>query len=159
MLNVFESYRRTLGDNHRLTILAANDLSWWLATAPESSGLRNPAKAVELAKSAVVAFPLEGNYWNTLGVAEYRAGDWKGAIKTLEKSLELHKGGDSNDWFFLAMGHWQMGHCDQARQWYRKAVDGMAKGNSRDPELLRFRIEAEAMLKSGTVFPDNVFAR
>ena len=154
---VLESRRRTLGDNHPWTIAATNTLSWWLATAPESSGLRDGAKAVELGKKAVAAFPLEGNYWNTLGVAQYRAGEWNDAIKSLEKSMELHKGGDSNDWFFLAMAHWQLGHPDQAGQWYKKAVDAMEKAKSRDPELLRFRAEAEAMIKTDTVLPDDVF--
>ncbi|MFI5457397.1 MAG: tetratricopeptide repeat protein [Isosphaerales bacterium] len=72
--------------------------------------------------------------------------------------MELGKGGDSSDWFFLAMAHWQLGHHDQARQWYSKAVDGMEKRKSRDPELLRFRAEAEAAIISGTALPDNVFA-
>jgi tetratricopeptide (TPR) repeat protein len=99
-----------------------------------------------------------GDYWNTLGVAQYRAGDWKEAIKTLEKSMELRKGGDSFDWFFLAMAHWQLRNRDQAREWYNKAIDGMEKARSRDPVVLRFRAEAQATIWSDTVLPDQVFA-
>jgi hypothetical protein len=35
---------------------------------------------------------------------------------------------------------------------------GRQKGKSRDPELLRFRAEADAMIKTDTALPDDVFA-
>jgi tetratricopeptide (TPR) repeat protein len=146
------------GENHPSTIVATNDLSWYLAVAPESSGLRNPARAVALGEKAVAAAPQVAGYWNTLGVAHYRAGEWKEATKALEKSIELDNGAHSIDWFFLAMAHWQLGHRDQARQWYNKAVAAMKKEKSRDPELLRFRAEAEALIIPGAVLPADVFA-
>ena len=43
-----------------------------------------------LARQAVAKQPVRAN-WNTLGVALYRAGDWKGAIEALGKSMELGK--------------------------------------------------------------------
>ena len=79
-------------------------------------------RAVELAKKAVELAPKQGTFWNTLGVAHYRAGDWKAAVAALEKSEELRNGGDSFDWFFLAMAHWQLGEKDEARKWYDQAV-------------------------------------
>jgi hypothetical protein len=54
------------------------------------------------------------------------------------------------------MAHWQLGYRFQARQWFRKAVDGMEKAKSRDPELLRFRAEAEAVIDTDAVLPDDV---
>ena len=51
-----------------------------------------------------------GDYWNTLGVAHYRAGAWQTATTCLERSMTLRKGGDAYDWLFLAMAHWQLGH-------------------------------------------------
>ncbi len=60
--------------------------------------------------------------------------------------MELHGGGTPTDWFFLAMAHWKNGDRDQARRWYDKAVDEMAKHPSSDPDLKRFRIEAELLL-------------
>jgi tetratricopeptide (TPR) repeat protein len=151
--------RGALGENHAVTAVVTNDLAWKLATAPELSGLRDPAKAVELGRKAVAAAPREGNYWNTLGVALYRSGDWTEAVKALEKSMELRNGGGSTDWLFLAMSHSQLGHGSQARQWHRKAVDGMEKLNTPDPELARFRAEAQALIMPVTPLPDNVFAR
>ena len=79
-------------------------------------------------------------------MAHYRAGDWKAAIEALTKSMELRNGGDSNDWFFLAMAHWQLGDKTQARSWYDKAVPWMEKNQPKDEELLRFRAEAAALL-------------
>ena len=108
--------------------------------------LRDPDRAVELAKKAVELEPKEGTYWNTLGVAHYRAGDWKAAIEALTKSMELRNGGDSFDWFFLAMAHWQLGDKPQARSWYDKAVAWMEKNQPKNEELIRFRAEAAALL-------------
>ena len=73
-------------------------------------------------------------------------GEWKAAIEALTKSMELRKGGDSNDWFFLAMAHWQLGDKTQARSWYDKAVPWMEKNQPKNEELLRFRAEAAALL-------------
>jgi Flp pilus assembly protein TadD len=123
-----------------------NDLAWLLATCPDSK-LRDPGRAVELAKKAVELAPKEGNRWNTLGVARYRSGDWKAAVDALSKSMELSKGGDSFDWFFLAMAHWQLGDKPQARSWYGKAVPWMEKNQPENEELLRFRSEAAALLE------------
>ena len=121
--------------------LTLNNLAWPLATSADPK-LRDPARAVELAKKAVELKPKEGSCWNTLGVAHYRAGDWGAAVAALEKSGELRQGGDSFDWFFLAMAHWQLGDNEQARNWYDQAVQWMEKNKPEDEELRRFRAEA-----------------
>ncbi len=131
-----------------------NDLAWFLATCPDAK-VRGPGQAVELAKKAVELSPKEGNYWNTLGVAHYRVGDWKACLETLEKSMEFRQGGDSYDWFFLAMAHWQLGHKDEAQKWHEKAVqwmqeneEALKKDKMHDEELRRFRAEVEELLKT-----------
>src|SRR5262249_48548790 len=101
--------------------LARNNLAWLLATCADPN-LRDPARAVELAMKAVELAPEEGTYWNTLGVAHYRAGDVKAASDALHKSMGLRKGGDGFDWFFLAMAQWRLEHREEARAWYDKAV-------------------------------------
>ena len=50
-----------------------NQLAWLMATCPDAKVL-NPMQAVELAGKAVKTTPNDGNLWNTLGVAQYRAG-------------------------------------------------------------------------------------
>src|SRR5262249_36599162 len=88
-------------------VVALNTLAWRLATHADPAR-RNPGRAVSVAKEAVEMNPQEGSYHNTLGVARYRAGCWKEAVATLEKSMELRQGGDGDDWFFLAMAHWRL---------------------------------------------------
>ncbi len=122
-----------------------NGLSWLLATGPEPS-LRDPAQAVELATKAVAQVPNDGSLHNTLGVAQYRAGNWNGAVASLGKSVELRSGGDSLDWFFLAMAHWQLGDREQARKDFARAVAWMDKNRPQDAELRRFRAEAADLL-------------
>jgi uncharacterized protein HemY len=117
-----------------------------LATSADAK-LRDPKRAVELAKNAIKLAPKEGNFWNTLGVAHYRAGDWKAALDALTNSMELRKGGDSSDWFFLAMAHWQLGHKEEACKWHEKAAQWMDKHQPKNEELRRFRAEAETLLK------------
>src|SRR5262249_51823768 len=88
----------------------------------------------------------EGNYWNTLGAAHYRAGDGKEAVAAVEKSMELRKGGDSNDWFFLAMAHCQLGEKDKARKGYDRAVERVDKNQPMNDEVRRFEVEAAELL-------------
>jgi tetratricopeptide (TPR) repeat protein len=92
--------------------------------------------------------PDEGDYWNTMGVARYRAGDWRGAIAALEKATALH-GRTSYDDFFLAMSHWQLGERPEARRLYDQAVQWMEKNRPRNEELRRFRGEAAELLGIG----------
>ena len=60
--------------------------------------------------------------------------------------MELRKGGDSIDWFFLAMSRWQLGDKEAARKWYDQSVEWMAKNKPNDKELIQFRGEAAELL-------------
>ena len=131
-----------LDPNNRMGL---NSLAWLLATCVDAK-LRNPKRAVELAQRAVELAPKDGNLWNTLGVARYREGEWKASIAALEKSMELRRGGDSFDWFFLAMGHQHIGDEEQAGTWHEKACKWMDKNNPTDEELIGFRNEAATLL-------------
>ena len=108
---------------------------------------RTLTHAVELAKKATEREPANPANWSTLGVAQYRAGDYEAAIKALGKSMELGSGGVAINWFFLAMAHWQLKHAEEARRWYDKGAAWMEKNKSSDDELLRFRAEAETLIK------------
>jgi eukaryotic-like serine/threonine-protein kinase len=119
--------------------------AWALATDPNPQ-LRNPAFAVELANEAVQLHPV-GDYWNTLGVSYYRAGDYTAAEKALRKSMEQRMGGDSFDWFFLAATLWQQqGNQRESREWYDKAVEWMDKNKPDDEQLRRIRAEVADLL-------------
>ena len=116
---------------------SANYLARFLATCPDAQ-IRNPSQAVALATKAIALAPLDGVCWNTLGIAQYRAGDWKGAAQALGKSMVLRSGGNGFDWFFLAMAHWQLGQKDDARKWYDRAIQWMEKSSARTKNFFVF---------------------
>ncbi len=144
-------YRDALADDQRLlerfpaNAEVHNHLAWLLATCPDAK-LRDATRAMQLAREALRLGEQVGMVWNTLGVAQYRAGESKAAIKSLEKSITLRDGGDAFDWFFLAMAHERLGHKDQARTWYGQAAAWMDEKQPKNDELRRFRTEAAELL-------------
>jgi tetratricopeptide (TPR) repeat protein len=129
--------------------LAANRQAWVLATGPKPQ--RDPALAARLAAFSVALAPGQQVSLNTLGVALYRAGKLTEAIATLEKSLDAGKGQfDAFDLFFLAMAHHHLGHRDEARGCFERAVRWLGGHKSLPAnytqELAAFRAEAEAVL-------------
>jgi serine/threonine protein kinase/Flp pilus assembly protein TadD len=130
-----------------------NNLAWLMATCSEVK-LRDPQQSVKHAKKALEIAPIQGGRWNTLGVAQYRAGDWNSAVEALAKSIKLRQGGSSEDYFFLAMAHWQLGEREKARSWYDKGIDWMDKNMPKDEELRRFRKEAAELLKIEEAEPE-----
>jgi tetratricopeptide (TPR) repeat protein len=131
--------------NQRQMAAFHNGLAWVLATSPDLP-VRDPAAAIAEARKALELAPQQGSVWNTLGVAQYRAGDWKAAIASLEKSMELRSGGDSFDWFFLAMAHAQCGERERARAFFDRAGKGMERMKPQAEELRRLRAEAAGLL-------------
>jgi serine/threonine protein kinase/cytochrome c-type biogenesis protein CcmH/NrfG len=124
-----------------------NNASWHLATT-ENPTNRDPALAVELGKRAVALDPNTPSWWNTLGTADYRAGDFKEAVTNLEKCVQLQNWATSFNWFFLAMANRQLGNADTARRYYDQAIQWMDGHDPQNAELLRFRAEAESLLGS-----------
>ena len=68
-----------------------NNLAWALVSVPDVPPY-DPPQALEAIRKAVSLEPDNWLYWNTLGVAAYRAGDWKTAVEALEKSMSLNEG-------------------------------------------------------------------
>jgi tetratricopeptide (TPR) repeat protein len=146
-LEAYRPYSDTSDDpeNHEQFASVHNELAWLLATCADVKS-RDPGRAVVEARKAVELEPEHGGFWNTLGVAFYRAGYWNAAIDALEKAEELAPG-KIVAWnaFFLAMAHWQRGEKAQARKEYERAVSWM-KNRPQNEELRRFRAEAEELL-------------
>ena len=122
-----------------------NNIAWILTGGPDPR-FRDPKRAAELAQKAVEQVPSDGSLWNTLGIAQYRAGDWTAAVVALDKSCELWQGGDIFDWLFLAMAHWQLGEKKEARKWFDQAVAWIEKNKPQDDDTKRFREEAAELL-------------
>jgi serine/threonine protein kinase/tetratricopeptide (TPR) repeat protein len=139
---LFEETVARVPDNPR----HQNDLAWFLVTCPAVQ-FRDGERAVAAARRALQRTPTSVFYWRTLGIAQYRAGKWQDAREALAKAMELGGGGESRDWFFLAMALWQQGDRAQARKWYEQARQWMEKNLPQDALLHRFRAEAEEVLK------------
>jgi tetratricopeptide (TPR) repeat protein len=132
----------------------SNELAWLRATCADTS-YRDPSGAVTSARKAVEGAPERGEFWNTLGVALYRAKDWTEARATLYRSMSLRRGGDSFDWFFLALSLWQLGDQSEGRKWYDRTVEWMERNRPKDEELIRFRAEAEELLQIKETTPSS----
>jgi len=144
------------------SIAAHAEFGRLLATCPESS-LRNPRRAVELARAATNLDPQSILAWQILGWAYYRVGNSKGSIEALEESCRLQKGGDDGQWIVLALAHWTLGsdgtlpdavralHRTETQSWYDKAVkqiDGNRSPGDETMQAIRaFRAEAAKLLE------------
>ncbi len=125
-----------------------NNLAWLLSIHP-SPGHRKPEEAVALAQQAVRDEPQFWIYWNTLGVACYRAGRFEEAQAALERSTTLNQGGHAFDYFFLAMVHAKLGDDQAASKHFGQAVQWMETcGATRNRELLKIQDEALEVLEN-----------
>jgi WD40 repeat protein/tetratricopeptide (TPR) repeat protein len=146
-----KAYREALSLHERLvadfdnSAECYNGLAWILCTCP-AERLRDTGKAVQCARRAVDLAPSVGNYWNTLGVADYRAGKWKEAVEELKKSIALTSEGGVVDWLFLAMAHKQLGDHQEAQRWYGRAARDLDRDQVMDQSRRLFRAEASALL-------------
>ena len=122
-----------------------NQLAWLLVNWPHA-GKEHFEEAIDLAKKAVKATPTAGNYWGTLGMAHYRAGQWSDALVAFKQAAKLRNGGDGLDWLFLAMAHGRLGDKEEGRKWYDKGVEWMEKNHSDDGGLKHMRAEAAELL-------------
>jgi Flp pilus assembly protein TadD len=126
---------------------AHNHLAWAMTCARGQTTAFDIDRAIDSAKKAVAIDPENWMYWNTLGVAAFRAGDWKLAAESLEKSVDLNNGGGAIDFYFLAMTRWQQGKPDEAKRLFDQAAT-YVQHNPGDAELQRFHYEAKALLSS-----------
>jgi serine/threonine protein kinase/tetratricopeptide (TPR) repeat protein len=126
-----------------------NDLAWALVKrAPVQ--LSDAQLAVRLSRQTVEWEPAQAGFWNTLGVAYYRLGDWSSSASSLQKSMVLNGGGDAADWFFLAAIEQHLGKPQQAHQRFDQAVSWMENNpdrvKGREAELHQFQAETALLL-------------
>jgi WD40 repeat protein len=142
---------RIVGADDLLTPQGLKREAWRLVTG--RADRRDPARALQLIQKAVKREPANATLWNTLGVAQYRNGQHKEAVASLETSLAAGNPSPAFDLFFLAMCHAKLGNAARAKERFEEAVKAMeAQTNldARDLEQLNaFRSEAaEAALRA-----------
>jgi tetratricopeptide (TPR) repeat protein len=148
------------GPDHPILSWVRNELAWSLMA---SAGAESNAAALALAEAAAAAAPKNGSCWTTLGVARYGSGDWEKAIAALEHAEELLREEEfGRTGLFLAMAHARLGRAGRALDYFDRSVTWTERHAPADPELLRFRAEAEAVLlfaQRDDTFPTDPFAR
>jgi tetratricopeptide (TPR) repeat protein len=133
----------TPNDRKRAEVL--DHLALLLANCPDLRW-RDPDRSVWLARKAIAEAPRREQYWSTLGLAYFRAGDPWAALGALRQASRLRGSQDVADTLLLAMVHWRLGDKVQARQGYHEAVQFMKSEYPGGEQLRRFHAEAAAQL-------------
>jgi tetratricopeptide (TPR) repeat protein len=105
-----------------MNVSGLNNLARFLVTSPVET-LRDPGRAVRL--SPIIAGTEHSEFVGTLGAAQYRAGEFRAAVASLDRATRLEDERLGTDLqLFRAMAHWQVGNTDAARRYYDEAVRG-----------------------------------
>ena len=125
----------------------ANDLVWlWVNYDTGRSDLKT---AVAIAQWIVEECPDAAIYWNTLGVAQYRAGNYASAITALDRATTLGGTTPFNE-VFLAMAYARSGGREESELRLAQAISQVRQDYPEHSELSRFCDEARFMLAEGT---------
>jgi hypothetical protein len=135
--------------------MALNDSAWEVAVR-RGAGKDAYARALRRAEAAVRLVPDFWNFQNTLGVAQYRVGQYAKTLETLEQSgvkPPLQFGGKQGDPYpedlaFIAMAHHQLGHKEQARATLARMREVMKQPRwAQDAESQACLREAEELIE------------
>jgi WD40 repeat protein/serine/threonine protein kinase len=136
-----------------------NGVSWGIVRRTDATA-EQYGRALELAVAACRLDPENGLYLNTLGVAQYRTGQYREALATLTRSEQLNaranQGSLSEDLAFLAMTQYHLGQREQARMTLARLREAMAlpKGATKE-EAQDFLREAEALIAADKAGPKS----
>jgi serine/threonine protein kinase/WD40 repeat protein len=154
---------RSPGQSHIQFPLAecCNNFAWMLVASPGSP--HDAQRAISLVRRAEELAPDKSFFLNTLGVAQYRAGEHAEALATLEKSVAAGNGAvDPFDLFFLAMARHKLRQFDQGRADFDRAIKWRQE-HRKLPDWYRavldaFEAEARSVMDGpASVLPANVF--
>ena len=92
---------------------------------------------------------------NTLGIAQYRVGDYQAAEMSLKTSAEAHKYEYAGDIAFLAMAYHYLGNESQAREYLARLRNIMKSVTKSDLEANSFLHEAEILIDGPSEKPKD----
>jgi WD40 repeat protein len=164
-----EVFQKQLGLLERMTTLCPDDapylkgrepasqsLAWALATCPMAE-LRDPPRALGLARKALQVAPDKADAWLTLAAAQCRLGQWQEAVQSLEKSQPFSRqradrfAFDAYLGFLQALARAPLGRVDEAERHFKSGVAAMQDQPWLDFRLDHLRQEAEEALRRPTV--------
>lgn len=163
-----------IAEQLRVSAGELNAAAWRVVTRADATAERY-GPAFRAAEEACRFEPNNGHYVNTLGVAQYRVGDYEHALATLRRSDQLNsrpdaphnqiaveerapgsqptttgeeKPGHPADAAFIAMSLYELGRTDDARAALQRLRKLMQQGRwADDPESRAFLREAETLIK------------
>jgi tetratricopeptide (TPR) repeat protein len=119
----------------------------FLADCPDRA-IADAAQATKLAQKALdlLSRP-SGEFWITLGLARYRAGDWKAAGSALDKADSIMSAEEIclRD-LLQAMSRQRLGDNKLAKKYYDGAAAGLEKLWIKEDDLERLRLEAHSVM-------------
>jgi tetratricopeptide (TPR) repeat protein len=124
---------------------AYNDLAFFLVNCPDAE-VRDTAEAARLASRAIDLAPDNVSCWSALGRAQYRNGDWKAAVDTLQESIRRARGEHSIDFFFLAMAYQKLGKRERARHYFDQGKQILGREKYPSVTLQLIHTEAATLL-------------
>jgi tetratricopeptide (TPR) repeat protein len=123
-----------------------NKLSWSVVKLPDEEP-QAYERAVRFAEAACKVKPESGHYLSTLGVAQYRLGEYEEALATLAHSDEFNGGKQPADVAFLAMANQRLGRIEEARAGLARLRVLMQDADlAADEDARNFLAEAEALI-------------
>ena len=144
-IEVEENRIRSVEDGDAATLRLAsrlNRLAWILAHCPDRR-YRDAKEANKRARRATDLQPTVVDFWFTLAAVQYRNGEWKESLESLEQVKARQNQFAASDWFFSAMAMHQLKRKEEARAALRKGVEWIAemKRRGQDNPLIRFQFE------------------
>jgi len=126
----------------------ANNECWKVVAAADRSG-QEYESALQTARTVCENVPDNGSFLNTLGVAEYRVGNYAEAVTSLTRSRALNRESYKSDLpadvAFLAMAYYRLGQSDEGLRCLTDLRALMKQPRwSGNEEAVRFLREAEA---------------
>ncbi|MBA3599825.1 MAG: tetratricopeptide repeat protein [Acidobacteria bacterium] len=94
-----------------------------LAQAEAKMQAKQWAEAAAVWEQVVKANPVQGRFWEQLGLAYYNAKDYRKSIPAYEKQLELGFGQPANAAYNIACDYALAGDKEQAIKWLEKALE------------------------------------
>ena len=102
-------------------------------------------KALRAVEAAVTFEPWNSNALHTLGVAQYRCGQYREALASLQRAADSRQPPTGGDLIFTAMAQFRLGDVEAARAKLKIVQDRKGKGVP-NAQRLAFLKEAEALI-------------
>jgi tetratricopeptide (TPR) repeat protein len=139
---MLDEVERPPRDNYVMQVELANELA-----SSELPELRDPGRALRVLERNGQQHP-DHVPWKLLAMVRYRNGDWDGAVRATERSLEV-RGGNAYAYHHtvLAAAYARKGELGKAREWFARARSAADSGRLEDTPRDLFD-EAAALLGS-----------